>query len=201
MQAIVKACQSGEIAGEVVCVIGPRDGAPALEIAASRGILTRVCPFDPAQPETSEDRLRQTLDEVKPDLILLAGYMRRLGRSLVQRYAGRIMNIHPGLIPSFCGEGMYGHHVHQAVIDSGVRYSGCTVHFVDEGYDTGPIIDQTIVAVQQDDTAESLAERILEQEHLLYSRCAQLFAQGRLRIEGRRVRILPEVASEAKAAR
>lgn len=185
MQAIINACRRGETHAVVSAVISPSADAPAIDAAASQGIPTYVCPYD-------SEALFETLDKLSAGLIALAGYMRRLDEKIVRAWPGRIMNIHPALIPSFCGRGMYGHHVHQAVLDAGVRFSGCTVHFVDENYDTGPIIDQAVVGVEQDDTPETLASRILEQEHRLYPRCIGLFADGRLKIEGRRVRILPE---------
>jgi phosphoribosylglycinamide formyltransferase-1 len=109
----------------------------------------------------------------------------------VQAYAGRVMNIHPALLPLFGGKGMYGEHVHRAVLESGVKVSGCTVHFVDEHYDTGPIIVQRCVPIEEEDTWETLAARVLAQEHQAYVQAVKLFAQGRLRIEGKRVRILP----------
>ena len=102
-------------------------------------------------------------------------------------YRGHILNVHPALLPLFGGRGMYGEHVHQAVLDSGMKVSGCTVHFVDEQYDTGPIILQTAVPVEDDDTPQSLAARILPNEHQTYKQAVRLFAEGRLRIEGRRV--------------
>ena len=118
--------------------------------------------------------------------------MRKLGAKVIKEYQNRIMNIHPALIPSFCGKGMYGHHVHEAAIDQGVKFSGCTVHFVDGEYDTGPIILQTIVPVEDNDTPQTLAARILVEEHKTYVKAISLFAQGRLKVEGRRVRIFPE---------
>jgi len=123
--------------------------------------------------------------------VCLAGYMRKLSPLVISEYRWRIMNVHPALIPSFCGQGMYGHHVHEAVLGYGVKLSGVTVHFVDEGYDTGPIILQEAVPVEDGDTPDTLAARILPREHANYTRAIQLFAEGRLRVEGRWVRILP----------
>ncbi len=118
--------------------------------------------------------------------------MRVLPSQVVDAYRWRIMNIHPALIPLFCGKGMYGEHVHQAALDYGVKVSGCTVHFVDEEYDTGPIILQKPVPVEERDTAETLAARILPHEHKAYPEAIQLFAEGRLHVEGRRVHVLPK---------
>ena len=130
------------------------------------------------------------VDTFEPDLIVLAGFMSLL--PVPQRYAGRIMNVHPALIPSFCGQGMYGHHVHQAVLDYGAKLSGVTVHFVDEQYDNGPIIAQSAVSVQEDDTADSLAERIQAEERNLYPQVIQMYAEGRLNLVGRQVHISPK---------
>ena len=187
MMNLIDACHEGDIPGQVVGVISPSSESPALQRADSEGIATRAVPAGDGYSE----RLLEAIQFFNPDLITLAGYMKRLEESIVGRYPGRIMNIHPALIPSFCGKGMYGHHVHEAVIEAGVRYSGCTVHFVDEGYDTGPIILQTIVPVEQDDTPDTLAAKVLQQEHATYRQAVKLFAEGRLQIEGRRVRILP----------
>ena len=192
MQAIIDGCKSGKIAGEVAVVIGVKDDAPAMERAAGQGIETAaISPklFENAQDY--DDAVLKTLEDNKIDLICLAGYMRVLGQNIVDAYRNAIMNVHPALIPSFCGKGMYGHHVHEAVIARGVKFSGATVHLVDEEYDTGPIILQSIVPVEQDDTSDTLAARVLEKEHETYVEAVSLFAQGRLRVENRKVRILP----------
>ncbi|MGH2348298.1 MAG: phosphoribosylglycinamide formyltransferase, partial [bacterium] len=141
--------------------------------------------------EKFEDRLAEALESYRPDLVCLAGFMRILSPAFVQQFAGRIMNIHPALLPAFGGVGMYGEHVHRAVLDRGVRVSGCTVHFVDEIPDGGPIILQAPVPVDPEDTVLTLAARIAGLEQRLYPQAIQLFAQGRLEVEGRRVRVLP----------
>ncbi len=130
-------------------------------------------------------------DEAHADLVCLAGWLSLL--SLAETYRGRIMNIHPALLPAFGGKGMFGHHVHEAVLAHGCRVSGCTVHFVDGQYDNGPIIVQRTCPVMEDDTPDALAHRVFEQEKEAYPEAIRLFAQRRLRIEGRRVRILPVV--------
>lgn len=191
MAAIIDACQRGEIDGQVVLVIGTRREAPALQRASEKGVPTRVISPRNLSEEEYAQRLLHALGEAKADLVCLAGYMRLLPTPVVQAYAGRVMNIHPALLPLFGGKGMYGEHVHRAVLDSGMKVSGCTVHFVDEHYDTGPIIVQRCVPVEEEDTWETLAARVLVQEHQAYVQAVKLFAQGRLRIEGRRVRILP----------
>ena len=122
--------------------------------------------------------------------------MRVLGQNVVDAYRNRIMNVHPALIPSFCGKGMYGHHVHEAVIERGVKFSGATVHLVDEEYDTGPIVLQTVVPVLDDDTPDTLAARVLDAEHKTYAEAVALFADGRLEVVGRKVRVRAEGNSE-----
>lgn len=194
MQSIIDGCAAGEINGEVSLVLGVNDDAPAMERARSQGIVTvAVSPRDFGSDEDYDQALFKTLKAHKIDLICLAGYMRVLGSELVKEWNGRIMNVHPALIPSFCGKGMYGHHVHEAVIERGVKVTGATVHFVDEIYDNGPIILQTCVPVEDDDTADSVAARVLKTEHKAYVEAISLFCDNRLRIEGRRVRILPGV--------
>lgn len=188
MQAIIDACKDGRINGEVAVVIGVRPDAPALERAEASGIKTVV--LNPKESDSVEDYDREMLEILQSgniDLICLAGYMRILGQNIVDSYRNRIMNTHPALIPSFCGKGMYGIHVHEAAISRGVKVSGCTVHLVNEEYDAGPIILQTVVPVLDDDTPETLAARILPEEHKTYVRAIQLFAEGRLEVVGSRV--------------
>jgi len=193
MQAIIDACASGKINGEVVLVIGVKDDAPAMERARSAGVKTlTISPKDYATAEEYDNATFQALADHRVDLICLAGYMRVLGAKIVEHWRNRIMNVHPALIPSFCGKGMYGHHVHEAVIERGVKYTGVTVHFVDEDYDTGPIILQTVVPVEDDDTPETLAARVLKQEHQTYTDAIALFADGKLEVVGRKVRILKD---------
>jgi formyltetrahydrofolate-dependent phosphoribosylglycinamide formyltransferase len=192
LQAIIDACKDGRIDGRVAVVIGTKDDAPAMQRARDNGV--KAVEVRPKAFDSDEDYGRAILDvlaEHKVDLICLAGYMRILPGSIISAYRSRVMNIHPALIPLFCGKGMFGEHVHQAVIDSGVKVTGVTVHFVDEQYDTGPIILQKCVPVEEGDTAETLAARVLVQEHKAYPEAIQLFAQGRLEVEGRRVHILP----------
>jgi phosphoribosylglycinamide formyltransferase-1 len=191
MAAIIDACQRGEIDGQVVLVIGTRREAPALQRATEKGVSTEVVSPSKLGEEEYARRLLQTLGDAQVDLVCLAGFMRLLPPPVVHAYAGRVMNIHPALLPLFGGKGMYGEHVHRAVLESGMKVSGCTVHFVDESYDTGPIILQRCVPVEEEDTWETLAARVLAQEHQAYVQAVKLFAQGRLRVEGRRVRILP----------
>jgi len=192
MQAIIDGCKSGKIAGVVVLVIGVTDDAPAMERARDQAVPTlAISPkaFDTA--DAYDDAVFSALQGNSIGLICLAGYMRVLGQKIIDAYRDRIMNVHPALIPSFCGKGMYGHHVHEAVIARGVKFTGVTVHFVDEVYDSGPIILQTIVGVDSDDTPDSIAAKVLVQEHKTYTDAISLFAQGRLRVVDRKVTILP----------
>jgi phosphoribosylglycinamide formyltransferase-1 len=192
LQAIIDACSRAEIPGTVVVVASDNPKAGALDRARAAGIPVIVLTMRsfPTR-EKFEERLAEALQSYRPDLVCLAGFLRILSPAFVQQFAGRIMNIHPALLPAFGGVGMYGEHVHRAVLDRGVRVSGCTVHFVDAIPDGGPIILQAAVPVDPDDTALTLAARIAEVEHRLYPEAIRLFAEGRLRIEGRRVQILP----------
>lgn len=196
MKAIVDACLQNKIQGQVSVILGNFADSPALDRAAELGIpaVTVPSPSKTSGPEADAEYGRAIVAELERynvGLICLAGYIRKAPSELIARYPGRIMNIHNALIPAFCGKGMYGMHVHQAAIDYGVKLSGCTVHFVDEGYDTGPIILQSAVPVQEGDTAEDLSARVLVAEHDTYWRAVALFAENRLRIEGRKVHILP----------
>ena len=128
------------------------------------------------------------IEKYSVDLIILAGFLHLF--KIPDKYTGKVMNIHPGLIPSFCGKGYYGHHVHEAVIESGVKVSGCTVHFVDNEYDCGPIIIQRVVQVHEDDSPETLAQRVFKEECIAYPEAINLFAEGRLKIKERKVKIL-----------
>jgi phosphoribosylglycinamide formyltransferase-1 len=172
-------------------VIADREGAGALERAARAGIETAVLkPKDYPDRAAYSFAIAERMRAAEIGLVLYAGFMRALTAEAVTPFLGRAMNIHPALIPSFCGMGYYGHHVHEAVLAAGVKVSGCTVHFVTEEVDGGPIIVQHCVPVLEDDTPDTLAARVLEQEHRAYVEAVGLFCAGRLRIEGRRVRVL-----------
>jgi phosphoribosylglycinamide formyltransferase 1 len=215
MQAIIDACHRGLISGEVVRVISTSPGTPALERARAAGVdALFVDPGEPAGVQVfgcsgvqgdrpgdlntrTPEHLNTPLDarllaafrEVDADTVALAGFMRKLGPVFLRAFPQRILNIHAALLPCFGGQGFYGQRVHEAVIESGARFSGATVHFVDEEYDHGPIILQAIVPVEDDDTPDTLAARVLEQEHRIYPEALRLLAEGRLEIRGRRVRI------------
>lgn len=195
LQAIMDACACGRADAQVVVVISDVE-CGALERARRAGIAEHwLNRHDKQRFPTREDFDRAVLERLQAhhvELVCLAGYLRIMTPELVNAYAGRMMNIHPALLPSFGGKGMWGHHVHQAVLDYGCKISGCSVHFVWLEPDAGPVILQRAVPVDEDDTPETLAARILPHEHELYSQAIQLFAEGRLKIEGRRVRILPK---------
>ncbi|MEM2892450.1 MAG: phosphoribosylglycinamide formyltransferase [Thermoplasmata archaeon] len=190
LQAIIDACERGEIDGEVVVVITNVPDAYALERARKHGIDAFCFPHKGLTREQHEADIIECLEQHKVDLVCLAGYLRMLTPLFINKYAGRLMNTHPALLPSFGGAGMHGLHVHEAVLNYGCKVSGCTIHFVTQEVDGGPIILQKAVPVLEDDTPETLQERVLKEEHKLYPRAIQLFAQGKLKIEGRRVRIL-----------
>jgi formyltetrahydrofolate-dependent phosphoribosylglycinamide formyltransferase len=193
MQAILDACAAGSIPGQVALVLSTTADAPALERARAAGVPARFVDPDGAEGFDGLDReLALRFGEADVGLIALTGYMRLLGPEMLRRYPLRMMNIHPSLLPAFGGRGFYGRRVHEAVLESGARFSGATVQFVDDEYDHGPIILQAVVPVEDNDTPLDLAARVLEQEHRLYPEAIRLFAQDRLRVEGRRVRILPE---------
>jgi phosphoribosylglycinamide formyltransferase-1 len=190
MQAIAQACASGRIAGTVALVVGNFSDSPALARASELGLPTRMVASNQAE-EAYTEALTAALADARIDLVCLAGYMRKIPEAIVSAYRGRLMNIHAALLPAFGGQGMYGPRVHAAVLEYGAKLSGCTVHFVDEGYDTGPIICQSAVPVEEGDTPDTLAARVLVAEHETYPRAVSLFAAGRLSVEGRRVRIGP----------
>lgn len=167
LQAILDAIDSGKLDSvRVELVISSNREAYALKRAESRGIPTMVIDaHDWPGPRERDDKLLEVLNELNPDLIVLAGYMKILPESIVGRFPRKIINIHPSLIPQFCGEGFYGMRVHRAVLEAGETTSGATVHYVDEGVDTGEVLLQEQVPVLKGDTPESLAARVLETEH------------------------------------
>ncbi len=185
LQAIIDAIEKGNLDAQVVVVISDKEGAYALERARKHGIEALF--IDPKSYESREAHERAIGDELEKrgvELICLAGYMRILSPYFVNRFRWRIINIHPALLPSFPGL-----HGQKQALDYGVKISGCTVHFVDEETDHGPIIIQAAVPVLEDDDEDTLAARILEYEHKIYPRAIQLYAQGRLEIQGRKVKI------------
>jgi phosphoribosylglycinamide formyltransferase-1 len=184
LQAIIDFIAQGSLSAELAVVISDQADAYALDRARTHNI-----PAVHMSAKGYKDRrdeydalLVKELQKHGAELVLLAGFMRIITPTLLKAFPQRVINIHPALLPSFPGL-----HVQKAALEHGVKFSGCTVHFVDEGMDTGPIIIQAVVPVLDNDTEDTLSERILQQEHKIYSRAIQLFAEGRLRIEDRRV--------------
>ncbi|WP_305041799.1 phosphoribosylglycinamide formyltransferase [Geoalkalibacter sp.] len=187
LQSLIDQSLSGRIDAEIVLVAGNKADAFALERARQAGIATCVIDHRKfASREAFDTAMVAALREAGVELVVLAGFMRLLSSVFIDAFPQRIMNIHPSLLPAFPGLD-----VQRKALEYGARFSGCTVHFVDGGLDTGPIIIQSVVPILENDNEESLSARILAQEHLIYPRAVQLFAEGRLRVEGRRVRVLP----------
>ena len=183
LQAIIEAIKEGKVEGRISIVISDNPDAHALERAEQNNIETRYINFKEFKTREDYDKkIMECLKEKDIDLVVLAGYMRILSSYFIKMYKNRIMNIHPALLPSFPGL-----HAQRQAVEYGVKISGCTVHFVNEGVDSGPVILQKAVEVKDNDTEESLAERILKEEHQIYPRAIQLFCQGRLIIKGRKV--------------
>jgi phosphoribosylglycinamide formyltransferase-1 len=187
LQAVIDAIEAGTVQAKIVAVISNKKEAPALERARRHGLSALFVDPNPyaGRPDSREVYDRELLDALRRHdvgLVLLAGYMKIVTRVLVEAFANRMMNIHPSLLPSFPGLD-----VQKKAIEWGCKLAGCTVHFVTEGVDEGPIILQAAVPILDGDTPDTLAARILEQEHKLYPRAVQLFAEGRLQVAGRRV--------------
>lgn len=191
LQAIIDATERKEIRAKVAVVISNIRNAYALKRAEKHNIPAIFIDHRKFPDRESFERtLVKELKKYKVNLVLLAGFMRILSPYFIREYKNRIMNIHPALLPAF--KGLYGGKVHKAVLESGAKFSGPTVHFVTEDVDGGPIILQKVVPVYDDDTPESLAKRVLEKEHEVYPEAVKLFAENRLKIEGKRVKILNE---------
>lgn len=183
LQAVMDAVDAGTITNaQIVRVISNNKGAFALERARGRGIdAVSVSPKDYGDREQFNEALLRCVDDAEPDLIVLAGFLVVLPPMMIRKYEGRIINIHPALIPSFCGKGYYGLKMHEAVLSRGVKITGATVHFVDEGTDTGPIILQKAVEVLPDDTPEVLQRRVMEQaEWVILPQAVNMIANGLL---------------------
>jgi phosphoribosylglycinamide formyltransferase-1 len=185
LQAIIDNIEAGSLKCSIEMVISDRAEALGIEKAKKKGIKTYV--VDKKTYGTAVSKKILSLTEEKVDLIVLAGFLTILDKEFIQSFKNRVINIHPSLIPAFCGPGMFGIKVHQKAVDYGVKFSGCTVHFVDEGTDTGAIIYQRIVPVLPEDTAESLQKRILIEEHEALSQVIKFISEGKINIYGRRV--------------
>jgi len=195
LQAIIDNIEAGKLSAELAVVISDQADAYALERARKHGIPgVHVSPKGyKGKRDEYDELLVQELQKHNVELVCLAGFMRIITPTLIKSFPSRILNIHPALLPAFPGL-----HVQKAALEHGVKFSGCTVHFVDEGMDTGPIIIQAVVPILDNDTEDTLSARILAQEHKIYSRAIQLYAESRLRVEGRRVFVTnPEQQQDA----
>jgi len=191
LQALIDAIDSKYLAARIGVVISNRVGAYGLVRANQNNIPIKVLLRNEFDTEDEYDlALIRTLKEYQIDLVVLAGFLSILSSQVVNAIKGRIINVHPSLIPAFCGKGYYGEKVHKAVINYGVKLSGATVHFVDEGTDTGPIIFQEAVNVEEHDDAASLSRKILTLEHRLLVESVKMIVQGRISIDGRKVKII-----------
>ena len=189
LMAVQKAITNKQLSAQISIVIGSQETAPALEKAREAGLKTTV--LDPKK-HTEEEygaAVEQVLRDNGVEAIVLAGYLRRLPSPVVQKYRHKIVNIHPALLPAFGGKGMYGLHVQEAALNYGVKVAGCTAHFVDEEYDTGPIICQKVVPVLDTDTPETLAARILPEEHAALVESLQWLVTGKLTVIGRIIKV------------
>lgn len=186
-QAILNAINAGLLPAQVVVLISNKSDAGAMEIAHLHNIPTQHLSQKMfSSEEALADAILEVLEKNHAEFIALSGYMKKIPTQVIRQYRNRIINIHPALLPSFGGEGMYGHHVHEAVIASGEKISGATVHLVDEEYDRGPIVLQKTVAIVPNETPDSLAAKVLKIEHEIFPLALKAFAEGRVKIEGRK---------------
>jgi phosphoribosylglycinamide formyltransferase-1 len=194
LQNLIEHIEAGTLSASIILVVSSQPDAYGLVRAKRHGVEAICLPRKAYRDaQAYSDELNRTLDRSTPDLIALAGFLHVF--HYAPHYRGRVMNIHPSLIPAFCGKGFYGLRVHQAVLACGVKVSGCTVHFADEEYDHGPIILQRVVPVLDHDTPGRLAERVAAEERKAYPEAIQLFAEGRLQVQGRWVKILEAAPS------
>ncbi len=191
LQAILDRSDSGRLPARVAVLIGNNSRSGAIARARRAGVPTfHLSGLTHPKPRDLDRAIAATLNSHGVDLVVLAGYMKKIGPVTLKNYKDRIVNMHPALLPAFGGKGMYGHRVHEAVVRSGVAVSGATVHLVDSEYDTGPIVLQRRVRVAPEETPDSLARKVLVVEHELYAEAIGLFAEGRISVDGGEVRIL-----------
>ncbi len=191
LQAIIDAIEEGVISASIGLVIASREGIYGLERAKKHGIPYLVISKSKYTDQQSFGQvILEHLHRYRIDLVVLAGYLNILPKEVVEKYKNRIINIHPSLIPAFCGKGFYGEKVHQAVLDYGVKITGVTVHFVDQGTDTGPIILQQSINVLPDDDVKALSQRVLKVEHELLPKALKLLVEDKIIVKGRKVVIL-----------
>ena len=186
-QAILDAIDAGILPARIVVLISNNSDAGAMEIARAHNISTQhISQKMFSSEEALADAILEVLEEKHTEFIALSGYMKKIPAHVIRQYRNRIVNIHPALLPSFGGEGMFGHRVHEAVIASGEKVSGATVHLVDEEYDRGPIVLQKTLDIVPDDTPDSLAAKVLKIEHEIFPLALKAFAEGRVKVEGRK---------------
>ena len=187
-EALADSVDVGRLANaEIALVLSNREGAPGIEKARARGIETRLIPSKGLEREAYDKQVVAALRENRVDLVCLAGFMRLLSPYFIAAFPNRILNIHPSLLPAFPG-----FESQRQALEHGAKFSGCTVHFVDENLDAGPIVLQAVVPIEDRDTTSTLAERILREEHRIYTEAVRIVLEGRYRIDGRRVLITPE---------
>ncbi len=190
LQNLIDEIEADRLDARIALVIGSRQGIGGMERASNAKLMNFIVERAAFNSAASfSESVFRLCDDAGVDLVCLAGWLCLL--EIPPAYRGRVINIHPALLPSFGGKGMFGRKVHQAVIDHGCKISGCTVHFADETYDTGPIIAQRACPVEDDDTAETLARRVFEEEKIAYPQVIRLFAEKRIKVERRRVIVLP----------
>lgn len=201
-QSILEAAASDRLPARIRLLVSDRPGAGALDRAERANVPRAVIDPNPdAASEPYAERLLATLDAHGVDFLALAGFLRKIPPPVVERFRGRLVNIHPALLPAFGGKGMYGRRVHESVLEYGCRWSGVTVHLVDEEYDQGPVVQQVPVPVRPGDTTDELADRVLTVEHRLYPETLRLFAQEKIRIDGRSIRVSEDPPPDRDLAR
>lgn len=190
-EAVLNNIKKGKLDASICVVISNKKTAGVLEVARANDIpVYFISGKQFPEQQDFDNQVLSFLNKHEANFIILAGYLKMIGTEIVQKFSNRILNIHPALLPSFGGKGMYGHYVHEAVLDYGCKVSGVTVHLVDEKYDTGAPVIQRCVPVHENDTPDMLAQRVLKVEHQVFTEALQLFAQGRVDVCGRRVKIL-----------
>jgi len=189
-RVIYEHIQAGKLRATIGLVISNQADAPVLEFAKDKKIPYQCLARERfSSLEKFHDRLLHELSHADIDLIILAGYMKKIGRPILRQYANRVLNVHPALLPAFGGKGMYGHHVHRAVLDYGAKISGITIHLVDDEYDHGPVVMQKTVDVEDGETVESLAAKVQQLEHQYYVKAIRLFVEKRIEVTERQVSI------------
>jgi phosphoribosylglycinamide formyltransferase-1 len=191
-QSIIDGVEGGDIDGQIILLVCNNRDAKCIERAKKHGIEYRYIDHRGKSQSEFEIEMQMVLSKYNPDLIVMAGWLRILHAQFLEKWNGRIINIHPALLPLFGGKGMYGESVHEAVLASGMKVTGCTVHFVNSKVDGGPIILQECLQIMDDDDVKSLAARVLELEHKMLPKAVQLFAQGKIKIDGDRATIIQE---------